>query len=285
MITSDLVRQRVRSLPSMPTTVLSLGQAVANERCTVDRMLNILAQDPALSATLLRLANSVMYARDDRVMDLRSTVMRLGFDAIFQLGQSAAIIRSLRGGDHLDPFLLWQHSVAVGQVAKGICALVKQEQHQESAYLAGLLHDIGKLALDQCFTEEYGPVVEAMEHGAVCLDAERDILGITHADVGAMVAVQWNFPEPLVKAIQNHHEPLCEDFLPCLIQLADLLVRSRIPNSPADVGLAFVLEDQPAFRTVFAGALGAGLDEEKLTFGIDDELDHAITFVKLVFQE
>lgn len=282
MITADLVSQRVRTLPSMPTTVLALGEAVGDARCTVDRVLGILAQDPALSATLLRLANSVIYVRDDRVMDLRSVVLRLGFDSIFHLGQSAAIIRSMGGGRRLDPLRLWQHSVAVGLVAKGVCGLVRQDQHAESAYLAGLLHDIGKLALDHCFSEDYAPVVAAQEAGAPGLEAERAILGITHAEVGAMVAVQWNFPEPLVRAIGDHHAP-GGDFLTCLIQLSDLLVRTRIPNGPADEGLAFVLGDQPAFQTVFAGC--GDLDEERLTFGIDDELEHAITFVKLVFQE
>jgi len=284
MITPDLVRQRVNTLPSMPTTLLALGKAVGDDRCTVDRILGILRHDPALSAALLRLANSVLYVRDDRVMDLRSVVLRLGFEAIFNLGQSAAIIRSIHGGSHLDPLRLWQHSVAVGLVAKGICGLVGQPRLQESAYLAGLIHDIGKIALDQCFSEEYGPVVDAMAAGAVCLEAEQSILGLSHAQVGAMVAVQWNFPEPLVAAIRDHHEP-GGGFLASLIQLADLLVRTRIPNGPADEDMAFVLVEQPAFRTVFAGAQDADLDEERLTFGIDDELEHAVTFVKLVFQE
>jgi len=210
-------------------------------------------------------------------------VLRLGFDAVFHLGQSAAIIRSIRGGGHLDPLRLWQHSVAVGLAAKGICGLVGRSGDQESAYLAGLLHDIGKIALDQCFALEYAPVVAAMEAGAAGLDAERSLLGITHAEVGAMVATQWNFPEPLVQAIRGHHEPPGGDFLAALIHLSDLLVRTRIPNGPADEGLAFVLEEDPAYREVFAEA--ADLDEERLTFGIDDELDHAVTFVKLVFQE
>ena len=100
-----------------------------------------------------------------------------------------------------------------------------------------------------------------------------------------MVAVQWNVPEPLVQAIRCHHDEACEPFLACLVQLCDLLVRTRIPNGPADEALAFVLEEQPAFRRVFAGAVGQDLDEERLTFGIDDELEHAITFVKLVFQD
>jgi putative nucleotidyltransferase with HDIG domain len=285
VITSDLVRQRVKTLPSMPTTVLELGKAVADDRCTVDRILGVLSKDPGLSATLLRLANSAMYARDSRVMDLRATVMRLGFETVFKLGQSAAIIRNIRGAAHLDAFLLWQHSVAVGLVARGICGLLGQNELQDSAYLAGLLHDIGKLALDHCFADEYGPVMEAVAAGEVWLEAEWDVLGITHAEVGAMVATQWNFPEPLVQAIRHHHDEPCDVFLANLVQLCDLLVRTRIPNGPADETLSFVLTEQASFRKVFAGAAAAELDEERLTFSIDDELDHAITFVKLVFQD
>jgi putative nucleotidyltransferase with HDIG domain len=285
MITTDRVRQRVRTLPSLPASVVALGQAVADERCTVDRILGILAQDPGLSATLLRLANSVTYSRDGRVMDLRSAVLRLGFEAIHQMGQAASILRAIRGGQHLDPLQLWQHSVAVGLVARGLCGLAGRDRDRETAYLAGLLHDIGKIALDHAFPEDYGPVVEALGAGLTSLEAERALLGVTHAEVGAMIARQWRFPEPIATAIHDHHDQAGTDFLASLVQLSDLLVRSRIPNCPADENLAFVLDQEPSFRAVFAAAKGADLDEERITFGIDDELDHAIAFVKLVFQE
>ena len=282
MITSALVRLRVKTLPSLPTTVVSLGQAIADDRCSVDRVLNILAKDPALSATMLRLANSVMYAGDQRVMDLRTSVMRLGFEAILNLGRTAAIMRSFRGVNHLDIFRLWQHSVAVALVSKGICRLLRQNAMDESAYLAGLLHDIGKIALDRCFAEEYGPVVEAIAQGEPCLDAEFGRLGLTHADIGAMVAEHWSFPEPMVAAIRDHHLEAPTAFLPALVQMADLLVRTRIPNGPADENLMFALEELPAYPIVF----GQGdFDAERLTFSIDDELEHAVMFVRLAFQD
>ena len=283
MITSELVRQRVKTLPSMPTTVVALGQAVADDRCNVDRILVILAKDPALSATMLRLANSVAYAGAGRVMDLRNAVMRMGFDAILNLGRTAAIIRSFRGANQLDPFRLWQHAVAVGLVAQGICRLQKRAYQADAAYLAGLLHDIGKIALDRCFAEEYAPVVKAIEEGEICIQAESRLLGITHAEVGAMVAVNWGFPEEMVEAIREHHTERPTEFLASLVQLADLLVRTRIPNGPADETLAFVLEEHPAFQVVFG--TDADLDTERLTFSIDDELEHAIVFVKLAFQD
>lgn len=284
-ITAELVKARVHSLPSLPTTVVSLGQAVADDRCSADRILAILAKDPALSATMLRLANSAVYAGDSKVTDLRSAVMRLGFDAILNLGRTAAVIRAFKGANQLDPVRLWQHSVAVGLTARGICGLVRHRALEESAFLTGLLHDIGKIALDRCFAEEYAPVVEAIAAGEFCVDAEKRLLGVTHADVGAMLAVNWGYADLLVEVIRDHHEPPAGSFLPNLIYLCDLLVRSRLPNGPADERLAFAMEELPAFQAVFGKLAGDDLDVERLTFSIDDELDHAIAFVQLAFQD
>ncbi len=283
MITQDLVRQRVRNLPTLPTTVVALGQAVADERCTVERILAILSKDPSLSAAMLRLANSVAYSGDGRVNDLRAAVMRLGFDAVLNLGRTAAIIRTFKGSEHLDSTLLWQHSVAVALTAKAICRLQRNRPMEETAFLAGLLHDIGKIALDYCFSDEYAPVVEAFRAGEFIVEAEQRILGLTHAQVGAMVAENWSFPEDFVEAIRDHHTPPKGAYLANLLHLSDLLVRTRIPNGPADETLVIVLEELPSFQEIFKPEVD--FDLERLTFSIDDELDHAVTFVQLAFQD
>lgn len=284
MITAGAIRVRVRTLPSLPTTLVSLGEAVSDERCTVDRLLGILAKDPPLSATMLRLANSVAFGGAREVSDLRTAIQRLGFDAVLNLGRTAAIIRSYKDSKHLDAVKLWQHSVAVGLVAKAICRLLRKHSLEEAAFLTGLLHDIGKIALDRCFSEEYEPVITAMADGETLLEAEQRLLGITHAEVGALVADYWNFAELMVEVIRTHHTPAEGAFLPNLINLCDLLVRLRIPNCAADEQLAFSLGDLPSFQVVFASA-GPDLDLERLTFGIDDELDHAVSFVTLAFQD
>ena len=283
MITQDLVRQRVRNLPTLPTTVVSLGQAVSDDRCTVDRILGILSKDPPLSAAMLRLANSVAFAGDNQVSDLRAAVMRLGFDAVLNLGRTAAIIRTFKDSQHLDSILLWQHSVAVALTAKAICRLQRNRSLEETAFLAGLLHDIGKIALDRCFSDDYAPVVEAFRAGEHLVEAEQRILGITHAQVGAMVAENWNFPGDFAEAIRDHHTPPAGAHLANLLHLCDLLVRTRIPNGPADETLIVVLEELSAFHEVFKP--GVDFDLERLTFSIDDELDHAVAFVQLAFQD
>ncbi|MEI6471757.1 MAG: HDOD domain-containing protein [Holophagaceae bacterium] len=277
-------RLRAKSLPSLPLTVVALGQAVQDERCTVDRILAILSKDPPLSATLLRLANSALYAGEGSVMDLRTAVLRLGFDAIANLGTGAAVVRTFRGGTHLDALRLWQHSVAVGLTAKGICTLARRRGQAESAFLAGLLHDIGKIALDTCFPEAYAEVVAKVDGGAHYLDAEREVLGLDHPEAGALLAASWSFPQSIVDVIRDHHQPKDDEFLPSLVHLSDLLVRTRVPMGPADQRLMVSLGDHPAFHSVMAGALEKDLDIERLTFSIDDEVDHALAFVEVAFQ-
>lgn len=286
MITQEQFTSRLKAktLPSLPLTVVALGEAVQDERCTVDRVLGILSKDPSLSATLLRLANSALYATEGAAMDLRTAVLRLGFDAVANLGTGAAVIRTLKGGTHLDAVKLWQHSVAVGLTAKGVCVLARRHGQAETAFLTGLLHDIGKIALDTCFPEAYAEVLQAVADGAYFVDAERALLGLDHAEAGALLAAEWSFPQAIVDVIRDHHDPEPEDFLPNLIHLCDLLVRTRIPMGPADERLLISLDDLPAFKAVMAGALHKDLDVERLTFSIDDEVDHALAFVEVAFQ-
>ncbi len=286
MITPEQLtaRLKAKTLPSLPLTVVALGEAVQDDRCTVDRILGILSKDPPLSATLLRLANSALYAGDGAAADLRTAVLRLGFDAIANLGTGAAVIRTLRGGVHLDALRLWQHSVAVGLTAKGICRLTRRHGQAETAFLCGLLHDIGKIALDTCFPEAYQEVLEDVTAGRTYLEAERGRMGMDHPAAGALLASEWHFPDTITDVIRDHHEPSPGEFLPNLIHLCDLLVRTRVPMGPGDERLSFSLEELPAFQSVLAGSLDRNLDVERLTFSIDDEVEHALAFVEVAFQ-
>jgi len=127
-------------------------------------------------------------------------------------------------------------------------------------------------------------VIQQVADGAFFVDAERAVLGMDHAEAGALLAADWSFPTAIVEVIRDHHAPRPEDFLPNLIHLADLLVRTRIPMGPADEHLLFSLDELPAFQAVLAGALHKDLDVERLTFSIDDEVDHALAFVEVAFQ-
>jgi putative nucleotidyltransferase with HDIG domain len=155
----------------------------------------------------------------------------------------------------------------------------------ETAFLAGLLHDIGKIALDRCFTKEYAPVVRAIAGGQDDLEAEKAILGTTHAEVGVEVAINWSFPDTIQDAIRDHHHPKDGAFLSLLIHYSDLLVRARFPNYPSDERITLNLGDDQRFKDMVFGVSGEIPDIEYLTFKIDDEVDHAISFVQLAYQD
>jgi putative nucleotidyltransferase with HDIG domain len=285
MITPELIRQRVNGLPSLPTSVMSLAKVASDERSTIDDVYHVLEKDPSLSSSILKLANSALYAGSGLASDLKTAIHRLGMDAILSLGRGVAVIRNFRESRTLDLVRIWQHSTAVGLTAKAICKHLKNLQVAETAFLAGLLHDIGVIALDRCFTKEYTPVVMAIKEGKDDLEAEMEMLGATHAEVGTEVAINWKFPENIQEAIRDHHTPKEGSFLPLLIHYSDLLVRCRFPNWPADEKLVLNLGSDKRFKDMVFDVSGEMPDIEYLTFRIDDEVDHAIAFVQLAYQD
>jgi len=285
MISPELIKKRVNGLPSLPTSVMSLAKVAGDAKSTTDDIYHVLEKDPALSSSILKLANSALYAGSGLASDLRTAIQRLGMDAILNLGRGVAVIRNYRESESLDMVRLWQHSTAVGLTAKAICRHLKNVSMAETAFLSGLLHDIGKIALDRCFTKEYAPVVRAIREGMDNLEAEREILGTTHTEVGVEVATNWSFPENIQEAIRDHHDPREGAFLSTLIHYSDLLVRVRFPNSPADSRVVLNLGNDDKFKRLVFGISGDIPDIEYLTFQIDDEVDHAIAFVQLAYQD
>jgi len=285
MINPDLINQRVQDLPSLPASVMSLAEIAGDVRSTLDDIYNVLEKDPALSAGILRLANSSLYSVGNLASDLRTAIQRLGMDAILNLGRSVSIIRNYRSGESLDVVHLWQHSTAVGLVAKAICKHLKNFALVETAFLSGLLHDIGKIVLDRCFIDEYAPVLRAIGEGEDELEMEKKFMNITHPEIGAHVAVNWKFPDNIIEVIRDHHDPKPGSFLPNLVHYSDLLVRTRFPNGPADKKIFLNLANDQKFKDMVFGVSGEIPDIEYLTFKIDDEVDHAISFVQLAFMD
>jgi len=285
MINAEFIDQRVQELPSLPASVLSLAEIAGDVHSTLDDVYNVLEKDPALSAGILRLANSPLYSTGNLASDLRTAIQRLGMDAILNLGRSVSIIRNYRAGESLDVVHLWQHSTAVGLVAKAICKHLRNVDLVETAFLSGLLHDIGKIVLDRCFIDEYSPVMRAVGEGENELEMEKKFMNITHMEVGARVAFNWKFPDKIIEVIRDHHTPSPGAFLPNLVHYSDLLVRTRFPNGPADKNIILNLANDQNFKDMVFGVSGEIPDIEYLTFKIDDEVDHAISFVQLAFMD
>ena len=196
-------------LPMSQAAVVSTVMRMTSDINTeVNKLSHALSTDQALTARVLRMSNSPFYGRMRGVTSLSEAIMILGFYTIRSLvvatSTCAMFKRDNKSGLERE---LWNHSLAVALGSRIVARCVGSPKVEE-AFLAGLMHDIAKLVMLQRFSKEYQPVLdEADRRGAPHLEIERELLGFTHAELGAIILDQWNLPKFLVEVTRHHHDP------------------------------------------------------------------------------
>lgn len=238
----ELVLAHLDTLPALPPIAVRLLAVTADERSAVGDVTALLAADQALTAKLLSMANSAAVGARSPVTTLDRAVVLLGFRAVrslvltlklFECFPPLAATGERPGFDRRE---FWKHALAAGCAARRLAAARREAGiDPEEAYVAGLLHDIGKLALDAVYPRAYGRIALAAERArGEIADVERGVLGIDHTVAGRRLAERWRLPRVLVEAIWLHH--LSPDALPAsvasagliaFVQLADTLVREQ----------------------------------------------------------
>ena len=193
-------------LSARPDSVVSLMEIIEDPVVGADKLVPIVDHDPGLSAGLLKLCNSPFYNFKRRIGSPREAMVLVGnltFARLcFTLSLEPVMHRDLPGYD-FDLDDLWQHCLVV---AYGSAFLIKQmglAELRDRAFTAGLLHDVGKLVIDQGLE----PQDDVRPHKTISLDQERLVTGYDHAVAGAVLLEGWNFPDQLTEAIRWHHEP------------------------------------------------------------------------------
>ncbi|MEY2687766.1 MAG: hypothetical protein RL375_1964 [Pseudomonadota bacterium] len=203
-----LLLTRVQALPALPRAVLDALAMLRSETSGVDECAERIAVDPALTARALRLANSAFYGVSGRVATLRDAVHLLGRHTLGTLLTAAAVMGQFKGTGLGANFhdVYWRHALGVALASQ---AMARQRAiDPEIAFATGLLHDIGRLALAAYFEPQHREVLAyAHEADIEPVQAERLLLGIDHAAIGATMARQWHFPTEVVQAIAWHHLP------------------------------------------------------------------------------
>lgn len=233
--------ESILTLPTLPTVASRLLQLADDEATSSAAMARLVSEDQVLTARLLKVANSSYYGFERRIATVNLAVLVLGFDAVRDLALTVSVTGMFRPGDSdaFDLSLFWEHSVCVGTGARLLARLLRWPQAGE-AFTAGLLHDIGKVVLNQYQSAYFREALRLhREEGIPHLEAERIALGATHADVGGWLCRRWNLPEAICDAASFHHDPSGSrehPALAALIRLSDALAHRLGPPTPGEDG-------------------------------------------------
>ena len=208
----DLIRYRTTSLPTLPVVVNNIVEVVRSETTSAKDLAKFIANDQAISARVLRVANSVYYGMSQKIDSISRAIVVIGFREILSLALGTGIISALskKGNEvTIDMAELWKHSIGVGFAAMNIAKKTRNAV-EESAVLIGLLHDIGKIIFALYFPKEYAEVLKKTADEKTPLHViEKSILGLDHAEMAALLMKQWNFPPNIIQPVRYHHYP-CE---------------------------------------------------------------------------
>lgn len=210
MITIDQIVQRIRGVPSLPVAVLRLIEVVNDPDSTVHDIVEVVQYDSGLTARLLRLCNSAFLGLSRRISSLHEAIRYLGTVRVLQLiisMHSSALLSRPQNGYGLDPGVLWTHSVAVAlaSAAFGQRAGLK---NANTLFTAGLLHDIGKVVLNEYVAAEFSQIMQLTEQQTISFsEAEKQVLGFSHDEAGGVLAETWQLPVSIVNCIRYHHDP------------------------------------------------------------------------------
>jgi putative nucleotidyltransferase with HDIG domain len=257
MIALDRITGAIGELSPLPQTATRLAALISKGNWTVDSCVEIIRYDQALTADLFKYANSAFSGSKRQISDIRDAVIRLGGGRILEdlcarhLHHDFAMALPVYGYDERD---LWRHSVAAAVAVESLGAYAGVPV-DGFAFTAALLHDIGKLVLARTAPREDMEAVWKMVTGARCSceHAEKEVLGVTHAETGAAVIAAWGLPEGIVRSVKNHHAP----------------------NDPADS-----MTDCVMVANVVARSIGEGIGHEGMNTGGDAQVGKRLGLTK-----
>ena len=219
--------QSVTSLRPMPSNVTRIMSEIEKQNVSIDILVGLIGLDQALTALVLQMSNSVSLGYSRTCSTLNEAIMLIGLGrlkTILLTSSATGMMKRSLSGYRQGAGELWHHSLVVG-VASEWLAQALHYPNPEEAYVSGLLHDIGKLLLDQVVLNNYNEIIDSVQKYQMPLwQVEEKLIGIDHAKVGGLIAEHWNFPVILVDAIRFHHAPSfarINQRLPAIVNLAN----------------------------------------------------------------
>jgi HD-like signal output (HDOD) protein len=206
--------ERIQKLPTLPLVIRKLDEAVRDPEWNITEVTGIIQDDPAIMARILKVANSVFYTAERRISDLRTAVVIMGLRAVHNIALSTAVFSTFPPGESttMDRTAFWKHSIYTAIATQTLSSFAAtphdSSPSRDELHLAGLMHDIGKIVLEQFFHREFTRALELSRNQGIPLHvAEERILGTNHAQVGAWLGDKWNLGREILEVVRWHHHP------------------------------------------------------------------------------
>ncbi len=242
----ELILQQLEELPTLPAVALRVLEVVGNESSSVAEVVGLISSDPSLTAKILKLVRSASVAAKGEAATIERAVVMLGFQAVRSAALAVSVFQTFahsgQDGAHFHRDEFWKHSLAVACCAELLAEQLAAKASRPAeavippeAFVCGLLHDLGKIALDTILPKSFDRVVEAADllRGNIA-DLEHNVIGLDHMIVGKRLAERWQFPLAIRDCIWLHgQDPAAlpstvkDARLVNLVTLADLLVRQQ----------------------------------------------------------
>lgn len=221
----------VERMPAFPKSVQRVLELTRNINCLPRELVGVIEKDPVMTVKILRVINSAAFALPNKMTSINQAVVYLGLNTIKNMALSFAAVgilpRTNAAGFDVQKYLL--HSLTVASIARALANhQLVGEVDPGDCYIAGLLHDFGKVVFAQFMPEEFRVALAMCKERNVPLHvAETAVIGADHTVVGSMLAERWQFPDKLVACIRNHHREDVQDAMGDCLRMADQICRYR----------------------------------------------------------
>lgn len=222
----------IDTLPTLPVVISQIMDIISNPRTSVHQLSEVISRDQSLTTRVLRLVNSAYYGFPRQISTINHALVILGFNEIKNIASTVSILRIFPESNtaSFNRGKFWQHSIGSSIAAKMLARIFRYRISSE-AFIAGLIHDIGKIILDQYAHNFFVEIIKKVKTEDISIyEAEKKTLGISHTEIGGWLVKQWNLPVEIEEAIKFHHTPdkaTLDPELTAIVHLSDILTRMK----------------------------------------------------------
>ncbi len=273
--------QTISTLPTLPSVIAKITELLQNPSTSAEEVGRAIKTDQALASKVLKLVNSAFYGFPGKIGTITHAVVILGFSTVKNIVLTASILDAFRKApgkeDDFNPEEFWIHSVACGAAAQCIARAIDSKEKEE-CFIAGLIHDVGKIILYQFMPEEFMSIFHrSKERKDLFYNSELKLYDTTHQEIGGELAKLWRLPSHLHNAIMYHHNPSTKHdgyLLTSIVHCADVFVRALDYGNGGDDKVPLI--DESVWRNL-------GLDSVSLP-ALFDNIREEVKKAEIFFQ-